>query len=104
MRPRPSAALRIALACTVLAVACTRGTAPSVQVAEVRRAPLRVVVSTNGKVEPVDDARSLQISIGHNILNRSSYRGLDRARPGMNYQSGWFINYQAIVIFIYDWW
>lgn len=34
---------------------CGRTAAPSVQAVAARRAPLRVVVSTNGKVEPVDD-------------------------------------------------
>jgi HlyD family secretion protein len=34
---------------------CGRNTAPSVQTVAAKRAPLRVVVSTNGKVEPVDD-------------------------------------------------
>ena len=34
---------------------CGRTAAPSVQTVAARRAPLRVVVSTNGKVEPVDD-------------------------------------------------
>jgi len=56
MRHRVPAAARIALACAVLAAACSRGADPSVQVSEVRRAALRVVVSTNGKVEPIDDA------------------------------------------------
>ncbi len=34
---------------------CGRTVAPSVQTVAAKRAPLRVVVSTNGKVEPVDD-------------------------------------------------
>ena len=34
---------------------CGRTAAPSVQTVAARRAPLRVVVSTNGKIEPVDD-------------------------------------------------
>ena len=34
---------------------CGRSAAPAVQTVAARRAPLKVVVSTNGKVEPVDD-------------------------------------------------
>ncbi|MGH7786022.1 MAG: efflux RND transporter periplasmic adaptor subunit [Candidatus Binatia bacterium] len=34
---------------------CGRSPAPTVQTVVVKRAPLRVVVATNGKVEPVDD-------------------------------------------------
>jgi len=44
------------LAGSVLGTACSRDVEPVVQVAEVRRAPLRVTVATNGKVEPIDEA------------------------------------------------
>ncbi len=39
-----------------LHTACSRSAVPLVEVAEVRRSPLRVVVTTNGKIEPIDDA------------------------------------------------
>lgn len=53
--------LRRVLAVSILAscaasLACGRAAEPVVRVAEVRSAPLRVVVSTNGKVEPIEDA------------------------------------------------
>ena len=53
--------LRRVLAVSMLAscaasLACGRAAEPVVRVAEVRSAPLRVVVSTNGKVEPIEDA------------------------------------------------
>jgi len=57
--PQPSRSLPIALAVAAAlaaAVACGREPATPVEVAEARRAPLRVVVTTNGKVEPVDHA------------------------------------------------
>lgn len=41
---------------SALSTACSRDVEPVVQVAEVRRAPLRVAVATNGKVEPIDEA------------------------------------------------
>lgn len=48
-------ALPFVTACALL-LGCGRGTEPVVRVAEVQSAPLRVVVSTNGKVEPIEDA------------------------------------------------
>ena len=45
----------IVIALVTVRAYCGRTVAPSVQTVAVRRAPLRVVVSTNGKVEPVDD-------------------------------------------------
>ena len=53
--------LRRVLAVSILAscaasLACGRAAEPVVRVAEVRSAPLRVAVSTNGKVEPIEDA------------------------------------------------
>ena len=57
MLRHPLLALAFAgLASCVLGTACSRDVEPVVQVAEVRRAPLRVVVATNGKVEPIDEA------------------------------------------------
>jgi len=44
------------LAACVVSLACGRAAEPVVRVVEVRSAPLRVVVSTNGKVEPIEDA------------------------------------------------
>lgn len=43
------------VALTLVPLWCGRGAPPLVQAVAAARAPLRVVVSTNGKVEPVDD-------------------------------------------------
>ncbi len=57
MLRHPLLALAFAgLAGSLLGTACSRDVEPVVQVAEVRRAPLRVAVATNGKVEPIDEA------------------------------------------------
>ncbi len=45
----------LALGGGLLPVWCARAPHPQVEVAAARRAPLRVEVSTNGKVEPVYD-------------------------------------------------
>jgi RND family efflux transporter MFP subunit len=55
MRHRLFALTLCGLAASASGLACSRDAEPTVQVAEVRRAPLRVAVSTNGKVEPIDD-------------------------------------------------
>src|SRR4051794_21613476 len=47
--------LPLAIALLTMRAWCGRTTPPSVQTVAARRAPLRVIVSTNGKVEPVDD-------------------------------------------------
>jgi RND family efflux transporter MFP subunit len=58
MRVRPAlllALVSLALGGGLLPVWCARAPHPQVEVAAARRAPLRVEVSTNGKVEPVYD-------------------------------------------------
>lgn len=63
----------------LFSTACSRGAAPLVQVAEVRRAPLRVVVATNGKIEPIDDAE---------VRARLAGRVIEIPEPGTAVEKG----------------
>jgi len=58
---------------------CGRSAPPPVQTAAVKRAPLRVVVSTNGMVEPVDDIE---------VRARLDGRVVDIPDPGKRVQAG----------------
>lgn len=58
VRARPALLLPLlpfALALGLVPVWCTRSPRPQVQAVQVKRAPLRVQVATNGVVEPIDD-------------------------------------------------
>ncbi len=56
LRRRILALALLALAAGVPFAACSGEGKPVVRVTEVRRGPLRVVVATNGRIEPIDDA------------------------------------------------
>lgn len=56
LRRRILALALLALAAGVPFAACSREGEPVVRVTEVRRGPLRVVVATNGRIEPIDEA------------------------------------------------
>jgi RND family efflux transporter MFP subunit len=73
MQARVSAVLLATL------VACSQGPAPEVDVSEARRAPLRVSVTTNGKVEPIDEAE---------VRARLGGRVLDIPDPGTQVKAG----------------
>ena len=79
MRHRLPLAAIPALACALFGTACSQSAKPVVQVAEVRRAPLRVAVATNGKVEPMEAAE---------VRARLEGRLLEIPEPGARVERG----------------
>lgn len=79
MRSRPRLAPLLAVLGAGLLAGCGGAETPSVSVAEARPAPLRVAVSTNGKVEPIDEAE---------VRARLDGRVLEIPEPGATVQQG----------------
>lgn len=80
MAPRTRIALPIGLAfAAVTAVLCSRAPLPEVEVAPVRRDDLAVVVSTNGKIEPIDEL---------DVRARLAGRVLEIPEPGTRLKAG----------------
>ncbi|MGD9764181.1 MAG: efflux RND transporter periplasmic adaptor subunit [Candidatus Binatia bacterium] len=72
-------ALPIVLMAAAIPVWCARREPPQVEAVAVRRAPLRVIVSTNGKIEPIDDV---------DVRARLDGRVVDIPDPGKRVQQG----------------